>query len=106
MSRDADAQHHPQISGDFSMDLVLSPCEPANDPATPITPPPSEPYKPDVRRRSSVFINVMTDGDVECSTPRMFTDAHEQMVHINVPATADLYLNYELITEARRRRSS
>jgi len=85
-------------------DLVLTPFERNDDLTFPPTPPttpttPATPRSSDRRRHSSVFINVAAHEDVECTTPTMHHDAHEQLVHVLVPAHADVYVNYEKMVE-------
>ncbi len=95
--------HHLVTGSSAVFELVLTPCERDEElasPPTPTSPPtPATPRTADARRRSNVFISVVAHDDVECTTPTMHHDAHEQLVHVLVPSHADVYVNYEKMAE-------
>ena len=82
---------------DGVINLVMSPCERTDDfDSVVIRPTPSTPSA----RKPNVFINLFLSGDSECSSPTMYQDTNEQMLHVRIPANADVYLNYEKISDS------
>ena len=78
-------------------DHILSPYD--NTDIMPETPP-KQIMKP--RRKSNVYVNFFEQNEFECitptydcSTPRIYQDTHDNIIHIKIPRNSDLYVNYE-----------
>ena len=86
-------------------ELVMSPCEQIHSPSPQLFTPIPHPVLKE--RRTSVFVNVFEEGDVEVSTPTSpstpstprtpvaFSDVHGNTIHIQIPRGSQLYVNYE-----------